>query len=67
VVGGGLNGYVESALATSAVSALYFVVAALCGHSLFRVCFGFSALHVAVGSRIVGWVLFMGFAACASF
>jgi hypothetical protein len=55
------------ALVTSAVSALYFVVAALCVRWLSRGRFGFRALHVAVGSRVLGGVSFVGCVACASF
>ena len=55
------------ALVKSMVSALYFVVAALCVRLLFRGCFGFRALHVAVGPRVVGWVLFMGCAGVCAF
>jgi len=55
------------ALVKSTVSALYFVVAALCVRLLSRGRFGFRALHVAVGSRAVGWVLFMGCAGVCAF
>jgi hypothetical protein len=59
--------FLPLALVTSAVSALYFVVADLCVHLLSRGRFGFRALHVAVGSRVVGWVLFMGCAGVCAF
>jgi hypothetical protein len=55
------------ALVTSTVSAIFFVVTVLCVRLLSRGCLGFRALHVAVSLRVVGWVLFMGCAACASF
>ena len=53
------------ALATSAVVATYFVVAALCGRMLSRGCFGFCTL--VVGTLVLGRVPFMGCVACASF
>jgi hypothetical protein len=56
--------FVPLALVTSAVSALYFVVAALCVRLLFRGCFGFCAL--AVGTRVLGRLPFMDCVACAS-
>ncbi len=53
------------ALATSAMLALFFVVVVLCQHLLG--CLGFRALHVAVGSQVASWVLFIGSALCAPF
>ena len=55
--------FVPLILVTSAVPALFLVVAVLCLRSLFRGCFGFCAL--AVGTRVLGWLLFMGCVACA--
>ena len=57
--------FVPLALVTSTVADPYFVVVALCLHSLFSGCFGFRAL--AVGTRVLGRVPFMGCVACAPF
>ena len=57
--------FVPLTLVTSPLSALFFVVAVLCLRSLFRDRFGLCAL--AVGTRVLGKLLFMGCVACAFF
>ena len=49
----------------SALSALFFAVTALCVRLLSRGCFGFCTL--AVGTRVLGRLPFMGCVACAPF